>query len=68
MQVKILITSLQGGPEKVGGGFWCWGNKLTSLQGAPKEVGGDFNCSDNKKQFTKEDVKKVCKIKGNIIV
>ena len=53
---------------KVSGDFSCSYNQLTSLEGAPKEVGGDFNCSDNKAKFTKEDVRKVSKVKGNIIV
>ena len=32
---------------KVGGDFYCTGNKLTSLQGAPSEVGGNFYCFEN---------------------
>ena len=41
-----LLTSLEGGPKKVGGYFSCsYCNLLTSLEGAPKEVGGNFNCA-----------------------
>jgi hypothetical protein len=42
------LTSLEGAPKEVGGGFFCSDNKLTSLEGAPKKVGGGFYCSDNK--------------------
>ena len=41
------LTSLEGCPEKVGGGFSCSYNQLTSLKGCPKEVGGSFYCHDN---------------------
>ena len=38
------LTTLEGAPEKVGGGFNCsWCRSLTSLEGAPKEV-GNFDC------------------------
>ena len=41
------LTSLDGAPQKVGGGFRCYSNKLTSLEGAPQRVGGDFMCHSN---------------------
>ena len=41
------LTTLQGGPTKVGGNFSCNGNQLTTLQGGPTEVGGNFDCSNN---------------------
>ena len=62
------LTSLEGAPSKVGGHFDCGHNQLTSLEGAPKEVGGDFSCSYNQVKFTKEDVRKVCKVKVEIRV
>ena len=52
----------------VGGYFYCSNNNLTSLEGCPKEVGGDFYCSYNKKQFTEEEVRSVCNVKGDIYV
>jgi hypothetical protein len=42
------LTSLEGGPKKVGGYFDCSSNKLTSLKGCPKEINGDFSCSYNR--------------------
>jgi hypothetical protein len=39
------LTSLEGAPKEVGGGFFCTDINLTSLEGAPKEVGGGFFCS-----------------------
>ena len=63
------LTNLIGSPNKVGGTFSCFNNQLTSLEGAPKEVGGDFSCYNNMKmKFTKDEIKKICKVKGEIIV
>jgi regulator of sigma D len=62
------LTSLEGAPEKVGGDFYCRFNQLTSLEGAPEKVGGDFYCGKNKKDFTKEDVKAVSDVEGEIKV
>lgn len=45
---ELGLDSLVGAPEKVGGNFNCYFNKLTSLNGAPKEVGGIFYCGRNK--------------------
>ena len=42
------LTSLEGAPASVDGGFWCYNNQLTSLQGAPSSVGGIFDCHKNK--------------------
>ena len=60
------LTSLQGAPEYVGGIFSCSYNKLTSLEGAPAYVGGRFDTRFNSTIFTKEDVRKVCDVKGEI--
>ena len=62
------LTSLKGAPEKVAGYFDCNNNKLTSLKGAPKTVGGSFLCRNNAKKFTEEEVRAVCKVRGNIYV
>ena len=62
------LTSLKGAPKKVGWDFYCQHNNLTSLEYAPKEVGNDFDCSCNNKQFTEEDVGKVSKVGGNILL
>ena len=61
------LESLEGAPEEVGGTFNCQGcYLLKSLEGAPKKVGGDFKCKDCGLTFTKDDVKKICKVKGKI--
>lgn len=62
------LTNLLGGPDYVDGNFDCSGNDLESLDGAPKKVIGYFNCRNNKVKFTEDDVRKVCDVKGNIIV
>ena len=62
------LTSLEGAPESIGGGFYCHNNQLTSLDNAPKSVSGDFACYNNLVEFTEEQVKEVCNVKGNITV
>jgi len=60
------LKSLKGSPKIVKGFFDVSHNQLISLQDAPEEVRTDFRCSNNKTQFSYEDVKKVCIVKGNI--
>ena len=62
------LTSLDGAPKTVGSDFYCDNNKLTSLVGAPKTVGGSFDCSDNPVKFTKQQVRAVCDVKGDVYV
>ena len=63
------LKTLEGAPKEVGEDFWCPGcTSLTSLNGAPEVVGGGFYCGGCKVKFTKEDVEKVSKVKGNIRV
>ena len=60
------LTSLENCPKTVGGNFFCSRNKLTSLKGAPETVGKDFVCYNNPGKFTKEQVRAVCNVKGDI--
>jgi hypothetical protein len=62
------LTSLRHCPEIINGSFLCNHNKLTSLEYCPKQVDGHFDCRYNSKQFTEEDVRKVCNVKGKIYV
>ena len=62
------LTSLEGAPKTVGENFGCSYNKLTSLAGAPKIVDKDFHCRNNTVQFTEQDVRAVCDVKGKIFV
>ena len=64
--IHSQLTSLRGCPRKIEKFFDCRYNKLTSLEGAPEEVVGDFVCSYNKIQFTDNDVRKVCDVRGTI--
>ena len=41
------LTSLEGCPKSVGGGFNCRCNELTSLDGCPEKVRGNFDCDNN---------------------
>ena len=62
------LTSLEFAPTNVGGNFWCGVNDLTSLEFAPTNVGRDFDCIENQVKFTKEQVRAVCDVKGDIYV
>jgi hypothetical protein len=61
------LTSLVGAPKTVDGDFYCGYNKLTSLAGVPKYVGGIFVCNDNPGNFTEEQVRAVCDVKGEVL-
>ena len=63
------ISSLEGGPKTVDGDFWCNDNpKLTSLKGAPKTVVKNFYIQNTGRQFTEEEVRAVCDVKGKVYV
>ena len=62
------LTSLKGCPNYINGSFFCNNNQLTNLKGCPTYVGGTFWCFGNKKQFTEDDVKQHCNVKGNIYI
>jgi hypothetical protein len=61
------LTSLKNCPINIGGYFNCSINNLTSLEYCPKVVSGEFYCYNNSKQFTKEEILNVCKVKSEII-
>lgn len=48
--------------------FYCYKNDLTSLEGCPTDVGGDFYCTNQSVEFTKEQVRAVCDVKGEVHV
>ena len=60
------LTDLIGAPKVVNGDFYCSYNQLTSLDGAPNIVTESFSCRYNAKQFTENDVKKICNVKRDI--
>lgn len=62
------LTTLRGGPRIVEGTFSCRSNLLTDLGGAPEKVGSNFLCGGNKHNFTKEYVKKMVDVGGEIFV
>ena len=62
------LTTLEGSPSSVGRNFDCSYNDLTSLEFAPTNVGRDFDCIENQVKFTKEQVRAVCDVKGDIYV
>ena len=63
------LTSLKNCPNEVSGSFACDScPKLDSLEGCPKEVGGDFHSYKCKRQFTKEEVMYLCKVKEDFFL
>ena len=62
------LTSLINAPKFVGGNFNCSYNELTSLEGASTNVGGGFYCRNNPVEFTEQQVRAVCDVKGRIFV
>jgi hypothetical protein len=62
------LTSLAGTPKTVVGDFYCYKTELKSLFGAPETVGGNFHCYNNPGNFTEEQVRAVCDVKGKIII
>ena len=63
------LISLKNCPKYVGASFDCiYCRQLNSLKGCPKEVGKSFYCFECKRQFTKEEVKSLCKVKEKISI
>ena len=61
------LTTLENAPKSVDESFYSSGNELTSLVGAPKYVGGIFVCNNNPGNFTEEQVRAVCDVKGEVL-
>jgi len=63
------LTSLKYAPEYIQGNFHCSKNYLETLEYCPKVVEYNFVCTNNKsKQFTKKEVRDVCKVRQDVIV
>jgi hypothetical protein len=62
------LSTLNGAPKYVGGSFFCNGNQLSSLEDTPDYIGSNFWCFDNAVQFTEEQVRAVCNVKGKVYV
>jgi hypothetical protein len=62
------LKNLDGCPQLIERHFICEFSKLMSLNGGPKEVKGDFYCNNNPVKFTRNDVKSICEVKGDIVI
>ena len=63
------LISLKNCPNRVSDYFGCDNcSKLDSLEWCPSYVVWNFYCNDCKRKFTEEEVKSLCKVKGNIFV
>ena len=65
-----LLPNLNGCVQNLSGTFSCNSNMIDSFDGDLKIVGGDFWAINqkNKKEFKEKDVKRFCKVKGNVYV
>ena len=62
------LTSLKNCPNKVGKYFACnHCPQLDSLEGCPKKVGSNFYCVGCKRDFSKEEVESLCKVKRSVL-
>lgn len=62
------LPSLEGCPKEVRYFICSFCHKLMSLEGCPKNVEKDFVCYGCGREFTEEEVKKYCNVKGLIYV
>lgn len=58
------LRTMRGFPKIVTGHLCVNNNQLTSLDYLPEEVGGGLYIQGNKVKFTKEEIRKRCKIGG----
>jgi hypothetical protein len=67
---KNLLSNLKGCVENVPNNFACNNNVIETFEGDLKFVGANFWAIDqkNKKEFREKDVKRFCKVKGDIYV
>ena len=62
------LTSLKNCPDYAFGFNCSFCKNLNSIKGCPKEVNGSFGCYGCKRNFTKEEVKSLCKVKKDILI
>ena len=63
------LTSFKNCPYYVGDSFGCRNcSQLDSLEGCPKEVKNNFWCKECKREFTKEEIRSLCKVKKGVIL
>ena len=63
------LISLKNCPYFVGNSFSIENcSQIDSLEGCPKEVKGNFWCTNCKREFTKEEIKSICKVKKYIFL
>ena len=64
------LKSLKGLPKKISGSLKCsYCDSLTNLDGIPKEIDGHYvGMYNDKLNLTEQDVRKMSKIKGDVII
>lgn len=65
---RNLLTTLKGLPEVINGSLLVDSNLIKTLDDCPKEITHTFDISNNPGNFTKEQVRKVCKVGYKIVV
>jgi len=62
------LKNLFGCPKNIKGDFYAAYNKIENLNGSPEIVEGDYVIKGNNAKFTKEEIRKLCEVGGNVIV
>ena len=63
----LNLTTLKGTPDEVGENFNCsYLKNLKSLEDGPKKVNGWYKCHDCGVDFSNEDLRKSCDVKGTM--
>jgi len=60
------LETLENCPEEVTGYFTCTGNLIESVKHSPKIVGENFYCQVCPVEFSKMEIRKICKVTGKI--
>lgn len=62
------LISLEGCPEIIYGNLNCSYNRLETLERFPKFIMGSLHIYNNTRQFTDEEIREVCDVRGMIYV
>jgi len=62
------IISLKNCAKEIGDWFNCSNNCLNSLNNCPIRVDNNFYCGNNFKKFTEDEIRELCKCRGEIYI
>ena len=62
------LKSLIGCPKIVKGDFYAADNKIENLNGSPEIVEGDYYIRGNNREFTEDEIRKICEVGGKVMI